>query len=341
MCKVAIVILNWNGCGLLRRFLPPVIEESGGNGVSVFVADNASSDSSVAMLRKEFPSVTLIPLDRNYGYAGGYNEALQQIDAEYAVLLNSDIEVTPGWLSPLVDFMDNHPQAAACQPKIRSWHDRECFEHAGACGGFIDKYGYPFCRGRILTQTEEDRGQYDTEVPVFWASGAALFIRLKAYRDAGGLDERFFAHMEEIDLCWRWRARGFSIACIPQSVVYHVGAGTLKKENPRKTFLNFRNNLLMLYKNLPRKDLRPVLRMRIFLDYLAALHFLLRGKFCHAAAVYNARREFGKVRSIFEEDRALNLKKTTQGELPGKMNKSVLWEYYIRRRKRYSQLLFK
>lgn len=324
---------------MLRRFLPSVIAGSEGAGVAVMVADNASTDSSVAMLREEFPSVRLILLDRNYGYAGGYNRALAQVDAEYAVLLNSDVEVSPGWLLPLIAFMDSRPETAACQPKIRSWHERERFEHAGACGGYIDKYGYPFCRGRVLDETETDRGQYDSPAPVFWASGAALFIRPAAYRDAGGLDERFFAHMEEIDLCWRLRARGFAIACVPQSIVYHVGGGTLKKETPRKTLLNFRNNLLMLYKNLPPENLRRVLRTRRFLDYLAALSFLLKGRFRHAAAVCRARRQFRKMRPGFAEDRRHNLEKTTEAGLPGQLNKSILWEYYMNGKKHFSQLL--
>ena len=195
------------------------------------------------MLREEFPAVRLILLEQNHGFAEGYNLALNKVDAEYVVLLNSDVEVTEHWLEPLVAYMDTHPEVAACQPKIRSWHQKQMFEYAGAAGGYIDRYGYPFCRGRMMGTMERDEGQYDTVVPVFWATGAALFIRLTDYTDVGGLDARFFAHMEEIDLCWRLRSRGRGIVCIPQSVVYHVGAATLKKESPRKTFLNFRNTL--------------------------------------------------------------------------------------------------
>ena len=257
MQKLSIVILNWNGAEMLRKFLPSVITHSEGEGIEVCVADNASTDNSLEVMRTEFPDVRLILLDRNYGFAEGYNRALAEVDAEYSLLLNSDVEVAEGWLSPMLAYMDAHPEVAACQPKIRSWHRREEFEHAGACGGYMDKYGYPFCRGRMMDTVEVDAGQYDTVVPVFWATGAALLVRTADYREAGGLDARFFAHMEEIDLCWRLRSRGRGIVCIPQSVVFHVGGATLNKNNPRKTYLNFRNNLLMLYKNLPEEELYP------------------------------------------------------------------------------------
>ena len=248
MKRVSVVILNWNGVDMLRKFIPSVIDNSVGEGIEICVADNASSDGSLEMLRTEFPVVRLIELDRNYGFAEGYNRALAQVDAEYVVLLNSDVEVTSHWLEPLLDYMDTHSGTVACQPKLLSWHNKEYFEYAGASGGFIDRYGYPFCRGRIFDVVEKDCGQYDTVTEVMWVTGAALFIRLADYREVGGLDDHFFAHMEEIDLCWRLRSRGKKLVCIPQSVVYHVGGATLKKENPRKTFLNFRNNLLMLYK---------------------------------------------------------------------------------------------
>ena len=248
MDKIAVVILNWNGCEMLRSFLPSVVRYSKTEGAKIYVADNGSTDASVDMLRQEFPDVHLIILKENLGFAEGYNLALQQVSAEYVMLLNSDVEVTEHWLVPLVSYMDAHPEVAACQPKIRSWRQKELFEYAGAAGGFIDRYGYPFCRGRIMSAVEKDNGQYDTVVPVFWATGAALFIRRKDYLDAGGLDGRFFAHMEEIDLCWRLRARGRMLVCVPQSTVYHVGGATLKKENPHKTFLNFRNNLVTLGK---------------------------------------------------------------------------------------------
>ena len=290
------------------------------------------------MLRQEFPSVHLIILDKNRGFAEGYNLALQQVSAEYVVLLNSDVEVTGHWLAPLVDYMDAHPEVAACQPKIRSWRYKERFEYAGAAGGFIDRYGYPFCRGRIMGVVEEDNGQYDTVVPVFWATGAALFIRLKDYQDAGGLDGRFFAHMEEIDLCWRLRARGRMLVCVPQSTVYHVGGATLKKENPHKTFLNFRNNLVMLYKNLPEEELGYVMRVRTVLDCVAALSFLLKGQFANMWAVLRARRAFHSLRPLFAADREENLKKTSLPVIPERTKSSILVQFYLHGKKFFSRL---
>lgn len=336
--KVSVVILNWNGCDMLRTFLPSVLRCSEGEGIEVCVADNASTDPSVEMLRREFPSVRVIRLDKNHGFADGYNLALRQVDAEYVVLLNSDVEVTPRWLDPLVACMDACPEVAACQPKIRSWRQKECFEYAGASGGFIDRYGYPFCRGRIMGAVEKDRGQYDTPIPVFWATGAALFIRRADYLEAGGLDGRFFAHMEEIDLCWRLRARGRVVMCIPQSVVYHVGGATLRKENPRKTFLNFRNNLLMLYKNLPSKELRRVMCVRTCLDYVAALTFLLKGDCANARAVLDARSEYRRMRPSFSSSRAENLQRTTLDPIPQRTRGSILWQFYVRGCKSFARL---
>ena len=277
-------------------------------------------------------------LDRNYGFADGYNRALAGIEAEYVVLLNSDVEVTEHWLRPLLAYMDAHPEVAACQPKIRSYHRRECFEYAGASGGYIDRYGYPFCRGRLLGEVEQDAGQYDAVAPVFWATGAALFIRRQDYLDAGGLDGRFFAHMEEIDLCWRLRARDRGVVCVPQSVVYHVGAATLKRENPHKTFLNFRNNLLMLYKNLPERELRPVLRVRALLDYAAALQYVLRWQWANAWAVWRARRAYRAMKETYAAVRAENRRLTIRPDIPERRGFSLLWQYYARGRKRFSQL---
>ncbi|WP_300909966.1 glycosyltransferase family 2 protein [uncultured Bacteroides sp.] len=338
MDKVAVVILNWNGCDMLRSFLPSVVRFSEADGAVVYVADNGSTDASVEMLRRDFPPVRLVLLKENHGFADGYNLALQAIEAEYVVLLNSDVEVTEHWLEPLVGYMDIHPEVAACQPKILSWRQREMFEYAGAAGGFLDRYGYPYCRGRIMGVVERDAGQYDDVVPVFWATGAALFVRLHDYRRAGGLDGRFFAHMEEIDLCWRLRARGRQIVCVPQSVVYHVGGATLKKENPRKTFLNFRNNLIMLYKNLPSEELVPVMRVRAFLDYVAAFVFLLKFQFSNASAVIRARREYRLLRSSFAPARKTNLKETSLHVIPERTKSSILLEYYCRGRKYFSQL---
>lgn len=338
MDKIAVVILNWNGCEMLRSFLPSVVRCSETDGAVVYVADNGSTDASVEMLRREFPTVHLIILEENQGFADGYNLALQQVSAEYVVLLNSDVEVTEHWLSPLVAYMDAHPEVAACQPKIRSWRQKELFEYAGAAGGFIDRYGYPFCRGRIMGEVEVDKGQYDTVIPVFWATGAALFIRLKDYRDAGGLDGRFFAHMEEIDLCWRLRARGRLLVCIPQSVVYHVGGATLKKENPRKTFLNFRNNLVMLYKNLPQAELASVMRVRAILDYVAVLSFLLKGQIPNALAVLRARRAYHSLRPSYAVAREENLEKTSLPVIPERTKNSILAQFYLHGKKFFSQL---
>lgn len=338
MKKVSVVILNWNGVGMLQKFLPKVVEYSVNQGVEVCVADNASTDESVSYLQSNFPDVRLIVLDKNYGFAEGYNLALQQVKAEYVVLLNSDVEVTPHWLEPLVEYMDAHPEVAACQPKIRSERNKEYFEYAGAAGGYLDKYGYPFCRGRIFDVVEKDEGQYDTVSSVFWATGAALFIRLKDYWEAGGLDGRFFAHMEEIDLCWRLRSRGRGIVCIPQSVVYHVGAATLKKENPRKIFLNFRNNLLMLYKNLPEKELKKMMFVRGLLDWVATFVFLLKGDGKNARAVWQARKEFKHICPDFASSRTENLAKATGQSIPEKVDYSILWKFHACGKKVFSRL---
>ena len=338
MKKISVVILNWNGVGMLQKFLPKVIEYSTMEGVEVCVADNASTDESVSYLQANFPNVRLIVLDKNYGFADGYNRALEQVEAEYVVLLNSDVEVTPHWLEPLVEYMDTHPEVAACQPKIRSERNKEYFEYAGAAGGYLDKYGYPFCRGRIFDVVEKDEGQYDTVSSVFWATGAALLIRLKDYWEAGGLDGRFFAHMEEIDLCWRLRSRGRGIVCIPQSVVYHVGAATLKKENPRKTFLNFRNNLLMLYKNLPEKELKKMMFVRGLLDWVATFVFLLKGDGKNARAVWQARKEFKHICPDFASSRTENLAKATGQSIPEKVDYSILWKFHACGKKVFSRL---
>ena len=338
MKKISVVILNWNGVGMLQKFLSKVVEYSASQDVEVCVADNGSTDESLTWLKTHCSDVRLIVLDQNYGFAEGYNRALQQVQAEYVVLLNSDVEVTPHWLEPLVEYMDAHPEVVACQPKIRSELQKTYFEYAGAAGGYLDKYGYPFCRGRVFETVEEDKGQYDTVQSVFWATGASLFIRLKDYQEVGGLDGRFFAHMEEVDLCWRLRSRGRQLVCIPDSVIYHVGGGTLNKENPRKAFLNFRNNLLMLYKNLPEKELRKVLFIRGILDWVAALVFLLKGERKTAAAVLRARKEFKRIRSDFEASRVENMRKMVIGNIPERVNYSILWKYHAGGKKVFSSL---
>jgi len=338
MKKVSVVILNWNGVGMLQTFLPKVVEYSKGEGMEVCVADNGSTDESVAWLEANCPDVRLIVLDKNYGFADGYNLALQQVEAEYVVLLNSDVEVTPHWLEPMQAYMDAHPEVAACQQKLRAERNKAYFEYAGASGGYLDCYGYPFCRGRIFDVVEKDEGQYDDVAPIFWATGAALFIRLKDYQEAGGLDGRFFAHMEEIDLCWRLHSRGRGIVCIPQSVVYHVGAATLKKENPRKTFLNFRNNLLMLYKNLPKIDLKKVMFIRGLLDWVAAFVFLLKGDGKNARAVWQARKEFKRICPDFASSRTENLAKATGQSIPEKVDYSILWKFHVCGKKVFGRL---
>ena len=333
--KVAVVILNWNGEQMLRQFLPSVVAHSVlppsmGEAV-VYVADNGSTDESLALLADEFPTVRTIVFDQNYGFADGYNKAFEQIDAEYAILLNSDVEVTPGWLLPLVEYMDAYPQVAACQPKLMAYHHKDEFEYAGAMGGFLDRYGYPYCRGRIFDTVEKDHHQYDTDVPLLWATGACLMVRLAIYKEVGGLDGRFFAHMEEIDLCWRLRQRGHEVRSVASSTVYHVGGATLNAGNPRKTFLNFRNNLLMLYKNLPESDLRGVLFVRGVLDCVAAAMFLLKGEWGSAKAVFRARREFRKLKSEFRTSREDNLRHATSMDIPERTSFSILWRYHVGR----------
>lgn len=337
MKQIAVVILNWNGAAMLRRFLPSVLAGSGSE-AQVYVADNGSTDDSLHVVSSEFPAVRLVRLPRNYGFAEGYNRALSALEEPYFVLLNSDVEVTAGWLDPLLAYMQAHAEVAACQPKVRAQRSPELFEYAGAAGGYIDALGYPFCRGRVMATVEADRGQYDAVAPVFWATGAALMVRRADWQRVGGLDGRFFAHMEEIDLCWRLRSLGRAIVCVPQSTVFHVGAATLKRDNPRKTFLNFRNNLLMLYKNLPARRLRRTLFLRGVLDYAAALHFLLTGDGANAMAVLRARRAFRRMRPEFREDRARLQAEARLWPIPEMMRGSVLAQYYLKRRRSFSSL---
>lgn len=336
MKQTAVVILNYNGAGMLRRFLPSVIKYS--PEASIYVADNGSSDESCDVVRNEFPAVKLMVLDHNYGFAEGYNRALAQVDEEYAVLLNSDVEVTRGWLSPMTQFLDSNPEVAACQPKLLSFKQKDFFEYAGAAGGFIDKWGYTFCRGRIFNTVERDSGQYDDTTDVFWATGAALMIRNEVYKNNGGLDGRFFAHMEEIDLCWRLRSRGYRIACVPQSHVYHVGGATLKKENPQKTYLNFRNNLLMIYKNAPDCQLKKIMLFRKVFDNVAALKFLASGDYAAFKAVRKARRDFKAMCSGYDKARAENMKLAVTTRIPEVLKSSILYKYYLGFKHTYSSL---
>ena len=340
MEKLAIVILNWNGKQMLQTYLPKVLACSRDEAV-VYVADNASTDDSLAMLNDKFPEVRQIVLDKNWGFADGYNKALARVDAEYYVLLNSDVEVTPGWLTPLVSFMDAHPEVGACQPKLLSVADKSKFEYAGACGGFLDRYGYPYCRGRVFDTVEQDNGQYDDIHEVLWTTGACMMVRSKDYWAVNGLDGRFFAHNEEIDMCWRMRMMGRQLFCIPQSKVYHVGGGTLPKGNPMKTYLNFRNNLTMLYKNLPEKELRYVMRVRWFLDYVAAWQTLILNRNVgDFKAIYRARHDFMKWRTEFRPERKEHQIDRVEPRVPRTLRTSfcLVWQYYARGRKKYTDL---
>ena len=337
MIECSVIILNWNGEAMLRRFLPSVIQYTQGNGVEIVVADNGSTDSSIEFLSTQ--PVRLIELGQNYGFAEGYNRAIAQVEAKYVVLLNSDVEVTPHWLDTLLNYARTHAQVAAIQPKILSWQSYQDvlngkaqkiqFEHAGAAGGMMDCLGYPYCRGRFLTYTEKDEGQYDTPASIFWASGACLFINREIYLKEGGLDAEFFAHQEEIDLCWRLLCRGYQIMALPLSVVYHVGGGTLGYESPRKTFLNFRNNLLMLYKNLPTAKWLLVMFIRFPLDYVAAVQMLVSGKLLNAKAVWQARCDFWKTRRVYKEKRINNIRNTTTSYPHQISKRSIIFDYYV------------
>lgn len=338
MKKVSVVILNWNGEKLLSQFLPSVLMNTDLQYADIVVADNNSDDNSVSFVQNNYPQIQLIQLSENYGYAEGYNKALKKLNTEYVVLLNSDVEVTKNWLSPLITYLDKDEDVAAVQPKILSYRNKNYFEYAGAAGGYIDKYGYPFCRGRIFGKLEKDHSQYDNTVDIFWASGACLIIRLNDFVEAGGFDSSFFAHMEEIDLCWRLNARGRRIVCCPQSTVYHVGAATLSVESPRKTFLNFRNNLLMLYKNLPEHTLNKTLRIRRLLDYIAAFQMLLSGKRVNAKAILEAHKAFKTMKRDYVAEREINLKKAKELILKTIFNKSILSAYYLKRKKTFDQI---
>ena len=328
MTKLAIVILNYNGEEFLAKFLPSVIDHS--EFTEIIVADNNSSDGSIALMKSQFPELNVIELKKNHGFAGGYNEALQHVNAEYFLLLNSDVEVTPNWLSPLLDFMDKNPTYAACQPKIKDYNQKEKFEYAGASGGFIDSMGYPYCRGRILNEVETDQGQYDSPIDILWSSGACMVIRSKVFFGLGGFDSDFFAHMEEIDLCWRVRSAGHKIKCLPESVVFHVGGGTLNKSSAFKTYLNFRNGLYLLTKNLPMPSLIVKLPIRIILDWIAAAKFVLDLAPKHAFAVFRAHLAFlvNSVKMLRKRS------KTSADTALG----SVLFNYYIRGKKKFSDL---
>jgi len=339
MSKTAIVILNWNGLGFLKMFLEIVVKNSVNDETLVCVADNGSTDGSPEWVAENFNQVKLILLDKNYGFAGGYNLALSQLDAKYFVLLNSDIEVTEKWLLPLVSLMDNNPDVASCQPKILSYYHRDQFEHAGAAGCFIDKYGYPFCRGRIINKVENDNGQYDSPIDVFWSSGACMIVRSDAWKKCGGFDADFFAHMEEIDLCWRFNKAGYRVCFLPDSVIYHIGGGTLAYSSPFKTYLNFRNSLFLLYKNLPDDKLQHVLFIRRLLDGLAAIYFLFQGSFRSVVAVWKAHMDYYKALDRLRAKRTEVKKLEVTHSDPLVLNKSIVFEFYVKGNKTYKSLI--
>lgn len=337
--SISVVILNWNGREYLKKFLPILKENiKDVENVEIIVADNGSNDDSVKLMQEDFPELRTILFEKNYGFAEGYNKALEEINSQYYVLLNSDVEVSPCWLSTLYKYMEENVNVSACQPKILSYYQRDTFEYAGAAGGFLDKYGYPFCRGRIFETIEKDEGQYDEVADIFWATGACLFIRSEDFWEVGGFDEDFFAHQEEIDLCWRLKSRGKRITCVPQSVVYHIGGGTLKVENPYKTYLNFRNNLLLLYKNLPHKSLKKTFDIRFYLDNLAAFHLLLQGKLQNAKAISDARTDFRKMMLKFGAKRDENILKSVTSIDRELVQTSIIFEYYIKNHKKFSEI---
>ncbi|HAN00282.1 MAG TPA: dTDP-Rha--alpha-D-GlcNAc-pyrophosphate polyprenol alpha-3-L-rhamnosyltransferase [Marinilabiliales bacterium] len=338
MTKVAVVILNWNGKHFLEKFLPSVVEYSQGDGFEVWVADNGSTDASLNYIEQTFPQVKVIRFDQNYGFTGGYNKALSQIQATYYVLLNSDIEVTHRWIEPIVGYMDVHTDVAAAMPKLLSYNEKNKFEYAGAAGGFLDKLGFPFCRGRLLNVIEEDHGQYNEISEVFWATGACMFVRSDLFHQLGGLDLDFFAHMEEIDLCWRLKNRGFRIMYIPDSVVYHVGGGTLPNNNPRKLFLNYRNNLYLLYKNLPQGSFRSILFLRMILDGASSVMYLLQGKFSFFMAVPKAHFAFYATLGKFKRKRTENNKLRTVNHHLQVFKRSIIYSFFIRKKRKFSDL---
>ncbi len=338
--KLAIVILNWNGKALLEIFLPIVLKYSGSEAVGVFVADNGSTDNSLEFLKQNFPDVEIIQLDKNYGFAEGYNKALDQIEAEYYVLLNSDVEVTENWTAPIIKYLDDNQDVAACMPKILSYNNKNNFEYAGAAGGFIDKFGYPFCRGRIIATIEEDKQQYDETTDIFWATGACMFVRSKLYHAAGGFDNDFFAHMEEIDLCWRLKNMGHRIVYIPDVAVYHLGGGTLPNNTPQKLYLNYRNNLMLLFKNLPRKKLVSTLILRMLLDGASSLVYLTRFSFRFFFSVFKAHLSFYKSIGKLIDKRRKMKEKFNNISHPEIYKNSIVYDFYFRKKQKFTDIKF-
>jgi GT2 family glycosyltransferase len=337
LIKIAIAILNWNGKKYLQQFLPFLIKYSPSSISKIWIIDNASNDDSIDFIEKEYPSIGIVLLDKNYGFTGGYNKGLAEINAEYFLLLNSDIEVSENWLNPLLNIMENDKKIGVCGPKLLDYNYRNKFEYAGASGGFLDKYGYPFCRGRIFDSIETDNSQYNKNIECFWITGAALMIRANLYKSFNGFDDSFFAHMEEIDLCWRIQNANYKIMCIPESAVYHIGGGTLPKINHKKTYLNFRNNLFLLYKNLPNENLKTVFFKRFFLDQLAVVKMFLQGNYKHAASVYKAYFDFFfKINAIKKYRKTANNKPLKS--LKGFYSESIVNKYFLKGINKYSEL---
>lgn len=334
--KIAIVILNWNGEKLFENFLPSVIKYSSKKNTEIIVADNASTDQSLNLLRTKFPEVKIIELESNFGFAEGYNRALKQVDADYLVLLNSDVKVTENWIEPCIEKFEADKNLAAIQPKILSYNDPHLFEYAGAAGGFIDKFGYPFCRGRILNRLEKDEGQYNNQGSIFWSSGACMFVRAEAFKKAGGFDGDFWAHMEEIDLCWRLKSRGYQILYQPQSVVYHLGGGTLAYGSPQKIYLNFRNNLWMLFKNLPRYKFKRIFFIRLVLDGVAAVKFIAGFNFSEFWAVVKAHASFYRNLGKLIKKRKEVQQQVVVKDHPEIYPKNVMWKFFIQRQRKFS-----
>jgi GT2 family glycosyltransferase len=338
MIKTAVVVLNWNGIEWLQKFLKTVVRFSAGPDTEICLADNGSTDGSADWVSDNLSDVRIIRFEKNHGFAGGYNLALKQVNAEYFVLLNSDVEVTEGWLRPLIACMDQNADVASCQPKIRSFYKKDYFEYAGAAGGFIDKYGYTFCRGRIFDQIEKDNGQYDNYQDIFWSTGACMMVRSGAWAKCGGLDDDFFAHMEEVDLCWRFHLAGFRVSYVPESIVYHVGGGVLPYDSKFKTYLNFRNNLFLLYKNLPDNKLHSTIFIRKLLDGAAAVMFIFKGMTGNVKAVWNAHIDYYKSIKSLKGKRKLVRDLTINKTASRMMNKSIVFMFYIKGKKTFSSL---
>ena len=338
MKQVSVILLNYNGQKHLKKFLPSVVEYTPAYLADIIVADNASTDGSVEWVKENYPQVKTMVFEKNFGFADGYNIAIGRVKTPYVVLLNTDVEVTKSWLHPMLRYFEDHSKVVAVQPKVLQYKKKTHFEYAGACGGFMDIFGYPFCRGRIFDTLEKDSGQYDTPCKVFWATGACLMVRRVDFIDYGGFDENFFAHQEEIDLCWRINARGREVAVVPQSVVYHLGGGTLSMQDSRKTYLNFRNNHLLLYKNLSLGRWVVLAFMRFFLDYLAAFMFLLKGKRADAKAIVKARVDFLRMKKKVRPLRKKNMEHTICPSIPMVYHGSLLVQYHLLRKSKFSQL---